>query len=174
MKPADAVTVSVVVSLDAEAAFDVFTREVDLWWRPGPAYRFARAHDGGEGRMRFEPGAGGRFVQVLDDAGDDVYEVGRVLAWEPGKRLAFEWRGPNFEPGQVTRVDVGFEAVEEGTRVTLTHSGWDDLPAEHPVRHGLDADAFARQTAGWWHRQISSLRQLLAHHARRGPRGDRP
>ncbi len=45
-------------------------------------------------------------------------EVGRVLVWEPGPRLAFTYRGD-------TEVEVRFEASEHGTRVVLEHRGFD-------------------------------------------------
>ena len=81
-----------------------------------------------------------------------------MLAWEPPRRLAVEWRGPNFELGQSTRVEVRFEAAAGGTRVTVEHSGWDGLPADHPVRHGLADDAFARMWGDWWLEQMRSMK----------------
>lgn len=80
MRSSDAVTVTTKVAVDPATAFRVFTEEVDAWWRRGPRYRFRPGRDG---VMRFEPGAGGRLVEVYDEAAGDVFEVGRVLAWEP-------------------------------------------------------------------------------------------
>ena len=59
--------------------------------------------------MRFEGGEGGRLLEVYTDEAGGAFEVGRVLAWKPGDRLVFEWRGNNFEPGLVTEVEVRFE-----------------------------------------------------------------
>ena len=150
------VTVSTLVRVDPATAFGVFTDEVDAWWKTGPAYRFGGRR---AGTMRFERGAGaGRLVEAYPDG--EVYEVGRILAWEPVFRLAFEFRGPNFQPDQRTEVEVRFEAVSGGTRVTVEHTGWDRLPADHPVRHGLPEDEFARMWGGWWHGQLTALRFL--------------
>ena len=154
MRPADGISVSVLVEVDPATAFEVFTEDVDGWWKRGPAYRF-RA--GRAGTMRFEPGVGGRLIEVFDAEGD-VYEVGRILVWSPAQRLVFEWRGPNFEPDQSTAVEVTFEQVARGTRVTVEHNGWYGLPQDHPVRHGLGDEAFAQMIGGWWSQQIRSMR----------------
>ena len=147
MKSTDSVTVTTVVSVDPGAAFMVFTEEIDVWWGRGPRYRFSTDR---EGTMRFEPGAQGRLIETYDDDGSDTFEVGRVLIWEPAKRLVFEWRGHDFEPGQRTEVEVRFEAIECGTRVTLEHRGWDALPAEHPARHGMVGPAFSSMIGLRW------------------------
>jgi uncharacterized protein YndB with AHSA1/START domain len=148
------VMVAVTVDADPAAAFDLFTQEVDAWWRHGPKYRFRGKRSG---TMRFEPGVGGRLVEVYDDAAGELYEVGKILAWEPGSRLAFEWRGPNYRPGQVTTVEVRFIAAATGTRVVVEHSGWETLPAGHPARHGMDDVPFLHSMAGWWQEQLGSL-----------------
>jgi hypothetical protein len=103
-----------------------------------------------ESVMRFEAGVGGRFLEVYDEATEDHFEIGRVLVWEPASRLVFRWRGQSFEPGQTTEVDVRFEAVEAGTRIVLEHRGFEGLPADHPVRHGLEGPAFTQMIGLWW------------------------
>jgi uncharacterized protein YndB with AHSA1/START domain len=147
VKPADSVTVTTLVAVDPATAFEVFTEEVDAWWKRGPRFRFS---PGRNGTMRFEPGVGGRLVEIYDEATNDVFEVGRVLVWEPAARLVFEWRGRTFEPGQKTEVEIRFEQVTRGTRVTLEHRGWAALPPEHPVRHGLAGEAFTHLIGVWW------------------------
>ena len=71
------------VPLSPDETFSLFTQEVDTWWRRGP--RFRAAIDGKQGVMRFEPGEGGRLLEVYDDASSEHFELGRILAWEPGK-----------------------------------------------------------------------------------------
>jgi hypothetical protein len=39
--PGDGATVSVSVAVPQALAFEVFTREVDRWWRQGPRFRIA-------------------------------------------------------------------------------------------------------------------------------------
>jgi uncharacterized protein YndB with AHSA1/START domain len=150
----DVVSVTTQVSVDPRTAFRVFTEVIDEWWRHGPRYRF---RPGREGVMRFEPRVGGRLLEVYDDEGDH-FEVGRVLQWEPGRRLVFEWRAHTFEPGQRTEVEVRFEPAGSGTRVTLEHRGWDSLPADHPARQGHTGEAFVSLMGLFWADLLVSLR----------------
>jgi SAM-dependent methyltransferase len=54
-------------------------------------------------------------------------EVGRVTAWEPGARMALDWHPAEWEPSEVSHVELLFEPVDDGTRVTLEHRGWGRL-----------------------------------------------
>ena len=53
------VRVSIDVALDPKAAFAVFTEEIDTWYRRGPHTLSGKAVG-----VRFEPGVGGRLVEV--------------------------------------------------------------------------------------------------------------
>src|SRR5437867_2533057 len=86
------------------------------------------------------PRLGGRLLHVVDAGVSFV--VGHVEVWEPPRRLALTWRLTNFTPEQQTRVDVRFEPAADGTRVSVTHSGWGTIPAAHPARHGMSDRAF--------------------------------
>jgi len=155
MKRADSVTVSVFVEADPALAFEVFTRDVDLWWKRGIAFRVAGNRPS---TMRFEPGEGGRLIESFEDDARPDYVVGRVLNWKPGERLTFEFRGPNFTPEQCTEVDVQFAGEPGGTRVTLAHGGWSSLPFDHPVRHAEPDDVFYGRWGSLWRDQLISLR----------------
>ena len=77
--------------------------------------------------LSFEPGGeGGRLIETR--AGGKVFEIGRIRAWEPPRRLVFSWRQANFPPDLHTEVEVGFEAVGEETRVSVEHRGFDQRP----------------------------------------------
>jgi hypothetical protein len=143
----------VLVGLDPAEAFEVFTADVDLWWRRGPAFRVP---GGDAGELRFEPGVGGRLVQGLAEGRE--WELGRVSVWDPGRRLVFEFRVPNFEPDQTTEVEVVFESSDGGTRVTVEHRGWAGLPRGHPARHGLEGEAFLSMRGRWWIELLRALR----------------
>lgn len=151
----DRVAVTTVVAVDPATAFEVFTDEVDAWWKRGPRFRWRPGQDG---TMRFEPGVGGRLMEVYDDTGDDIFEVGRVLVWKPADRLVFEFRARNFEPDQITEVEVRFEAVDQGTRVSVEHRGWESLPEDHPARHGLKGPAFHSLMGVWWADLLGAIR----------------
>ena len=156
----DLVAVSVTVSTDPATAFAIFTTETDLWWRSGPKFRIAGKQPG---VVRFEPWLGGRFLEEVESpSGPQVFSKGTITLWQPPERFEFEWQGVNFAPGESTRVEVVFEAVPIGTRVTVRHSGWAALRADHPVRHGHDGPAFIRMMGFWWGELMTSFRERAA------------
>jgi uncharacterized protein YndB with AHSA1/START domain len=158
--PGDGATVTVSVAVTPADAFDVFTREIDLWWRRGLRFRIAGRRPG---RLSFEPGVGGRLFETVDlDAGPRVFVTGTVLAWEPPARLAFEWRGVNFAKDESTRVEVTFRAAGGSTLVTVRHTGFAALRPGHPVRHGLEGAAFSRSIGLWWADLLTALREHAA------------
>jgi uncharacterized protein YndB with AHSA1/START domain len=62
---------------------------------------------------------------------------GKILAWEPGKALGFTWRW-DHEPKDKAEVTarVALEAIEGGTRVTITHGPYADGAAGRQEREG--------------------------------------
>lgn len=156
----DVVTVSVTVGTDPATAFALFTQETDLWWRHGPKFRIAGKQ---RGVIRFEPRLGGQFAEEFDSlSGPQLFTMGKITAWQPPERFQFEWRGVNFAPGESTQVEVVFEAVPTGTRVTVRHSGWAALRPDHPVRHGQEGPAFIRANGFWWGELMTSFREFAA------------
>jgi len=166
--PGDAARVSVLVAVPPEEAWDVFTKETDLWWRQGPRFRIGGAR---RGALGFEPGPGGRLFETFGEPpAARTFTVGRILAWEPPSLLEMEWRGVNFKPHESTRVTVRFERKDGGTLVTVLHRGWSALPADHPARHGLAGAAFARMIGLWWGDLLTALRERCAAAPRAGGR----
>ncbi|HEU0121384.1 MAG TPA: SRPBCC domain-containing protein [Bryobacteraceae bacterium] len=153
----DRVRVSVTVPADPATAFALFTEETDLWWRRGPRFR---ASGRTPGVLSFSPGVGGALSETFEAAdGPRTVVTGTITHWEPPDHFRFEWRAINFAPGESTTVDVRFEATQGGTRVTVEHSGWSSLRADHPVRHGKDTGAFLRTMGLWWGELLTSLRE---------------
>jgi len=158
--PGDQARITVSVAVPPSVAFDIFTNEIDRWWKRGPAFRHAGRRGG---FIRLEPGIGGRLFESIEcDDGEHVFEVGNVHVWEPPSRLAFTWRNGTFTPDQSTEVEVVFEPSMKGTLVTVTHRGWSTLPANHPARHGMPAAAFVRSIGLWWGELLTSLRRESA------------
>ena len=150
----DQARVTVSVAVPPALAFEIFTTEIDLWWRRGPKYR----HLGGERALiAIEPHEGGRVFESLGGSGP-VQDIGRVLTWLPPARLVFEWRNATFAAAERTEVEVLFEAAGSGTRVTVTHRGWAAIRPDHPARHGQATAAFVRTLGLWWGDQLSALR----------------
>ncbi len=149
------ILVSLRVKASAERAFRVFTREIGLWWQPNGLFRFT---DGAPGRLAFEEGEGGRFTETL--ASGEVFEIGRITAWEPGTRVAFTWRQASFAPDQTTHVEVRFEPLGDETRVTVEHRGWESVPPEHVARHGFPDAVFLQRHGEWWRGLLASMSRL--------------
>lgn len=153
----DKVSVTVFVEVPIADAFAVFTEEIDRWWRRGPAFRLAGKSPG---TMTLEPKLGGRFVEHWGDG--KTREIGIITTWEPPTHLVFEWRAFNFEPGEITTVELWFDSSGEGTRVKLEHRGWSTIRDDHPVRHGKAVEAFIRDLAMWWGGLLTSFRENAA------------
>jgi Activator of Hsp90 ATPase homolog 1-like protein len=115
--------VTVRVAVDPLTAFDVFTTEIDQWYRKGAAV-LAEATRGST--LRFEPGVGGRLLEVRDDGRPPVMR-GHITVWEPGARLLFVDR-------REAEVEVWFQAFDAGTRVVLEHRGLDKLPPDAAIK----------------------------------------
>ncbi len=160
MSTGDSAKVSVFVDVSPEDAFEVFTREIDLWWKQGPKYRIGGRR---RGTLFIEAGMGGRLYETFESSsGSRTIEVGKVTVWEPPAKLGLEWRGVNFKPHEKTFVDVTFEPSNDGTLVTVRHHGFAELPDGHPARHGLEGAAFARMIGMWWGGLMTSLREHVA------------
>ena len=114
------------IAADPEAVFELFTTERGLGrWMAS------------EATIDLRPGGAWRWVH---DNGDT--SAGEYLEIDPPDRLAFTygWESGQFDdvaPGS-TRVDVTFDPIPVGTRVTILHAG---LPITHVERHA----------AGWTH-----------------------
>jgi uncharacterized protein YndB with AHSA1/START domain len=133
MSTTSTATASIEVAVDPDTAFTVFTADIGVWWKRGTPYW----NDAERGReLRFEPEVGGRLIEVHDQGSGEGFEIGRVLVWEPGRRLVFTWRQGDWGTSETTDVEVRFEAVGQGTRVTVEHGGWDRVPSAGP---GLSA-----------------------------------
>jgi uncharacterized protein YndB with AHSA1/START domain len=155
----DSAAATVYVAVSPADAFEIFTSEVDAWWRHGRKYRIAGARPG---RLSFEAGLGGRLLEEVElGSGPRTFVVGTIIEWAPPARFAFEWRNVNFAPHQKTLVEVSFQPSGEGTLVRVEHSGWSSLPDDHPARHGKTGADFARQLGLWWGDLMSALREYV-------------
>ena len=101
---------------------------------------------------------GGRLVEVHDVKTGAGFEVGRVLAWEPGALLRFEFRGRDFAPGERTEVEVRFQAEGAGTRLDPRAPGLGQHPGGTPARHGFTGPAFVDMIGLWWADLLVAMR----------------
>jgi uncharacterized protein YndB with AHSA1/START domain len=116
----DAIRAAVVVPLAPEQAFRLFAPGLASWW--------PREYTWGQEALEtiaIEPHEGG-FCYERGPHGFRS-DWGRVLAWEPPKRLRFTWQiGPGREPlpdpARASEVQVTFVGEEaDATRVELEH-----------------------------------------------------
>jgi uncharacterized protein YndB with AHSA1/START domain len=136
----------VTVPAPPEDAFTLFTEDIGLWWRRDTPYWNDR--DRGLS-VRIEPGVGGRFMEVYDLESGDGMEVGRVTAWEPGRRLGLTWTQAGWPPGAATALEITFEpAADGGTLVRLEHTGFDRVPGAIDFIAGYDAGW--KEVLGWF------------------------
>ena len=121
---------SVILACDPGRAFALFTEHAGLWW---PA---ARRHTKDvNSTIRIEPA--GRFFERSND-GTEV-ELGLVHHFETARRLLLDWY-PGTGQEAPTRVEVTFEVVDGGTRVTVHHGPG----SAGSVAFGRNAAAYAR------------------------------
>ena len=147
------VFVALRVKATPERAFAAFTGEIGAWWKPSLLFQTTpRA----PGLLAFEGGEGGRLIETL--ANGKVFEIGRVLAWEPPSRLVFSWRQASFPLELKTEVEVRFEAVGEETRVSVEHRGFDQLPADSAARHRFPNQPLLMRLAEYWQAQLAAYR----------------
>lgn len=144
---------SVTVPVDPGHAFDVFTGAMAQWWPPEYTWSDAALE-----WIGLEPRVGGPCFE----RGPEGFRCdwGRVLLWQPPRRLVFTWqigptRVPQPDPERASEVEVGFHAVDGGTRVELEH--------RHVARHGEGADAYRAAMAApeGWQRILERYAALL-------------
>jgi uncharacterized protein YndB with AHSA1/START domain len=150
------VLISLRVPADPARAFEAFTRDISSWWQPSPLFPLTPF---GDGELAFEPGVGGRLITHL--ANGETFEIGRISAWEPGKRIVFGWRHTSFAAAESTEVEVLFELVGQETRVSIEHRAWDRIPQRHVARHGFPEIVTLQKVADWWRASLWAFRDQL-------------
>jgi uncharacterized protein YndB with AHSA1/START domain len=120
------------VSCTPEQAFAFFTGQVHRWW-PMATHAIAQSD---AVHCEFEPTVGGRVFERTRSGKEHVW--GHLLSWEPPQRLAMKWH-PGATEQEAQTVEVAFAPLGKGTRVTLTHSGWESLGANaEDIRRNYD------------------------------------
>jgi uncharacterized protein YndB with AHSA1/START domain len=132
-----AVRREIIVKTTPERAFEVFTEHFDSWW--------PRSHHIAPAEMA---------KAVIDPEEGQWYEVGvdgsrcdwgAVLAYDPPRRLALEWRiggtwGLETDPDAVSEIEVLFTPEGDATRVTLEHRNLDRHTAAEALRESVGSE----------------------------------
>ncbi len=126
-------------------AFKLFAEDFGRWWPLSRVHTSPSPLD-----CAIEPCIGGRVFERAADGRETPW--GTVLAYDPPRLLAFSWV-VELSPGQEQLVEIRFTPQNGGTRVELTHSGWEKLgDAAEILRQRYDrgwATVFERQFADY-------------------------
>jgi uncharacterized protein YndB with AHSA1/START domain len=120
------IVVAVDVAAAPEAAYAAFTARFGDWW-PVATHSLSREP---ATRCRLDATPGGVLEERAPDGAWHLW--GTVESIQPGRRLRFSWH-PGREPESAQWVDVHFVARGSGSRVTLTHGGWEALGEIAPI-----------------------------------------
>jgi uncharacterized protein YndB with AHSA1/START domain len=144
---------SVVVQVEPARAFALFTSRIQDWWP-----RDKTIGRGPPVAVVIEPQADGRWFER--DAEGHETQWGKVLAWEPPRRLLLAWQiGTDwaYHAELVTEVELTFKThVAGGTLVTLEH--------RHLERLGADAARQREMLDGGWPTLLGEFQKLAAGH----------
>jgi uncharacterized protein YndB with AHSA1/START domain len=108
---------SVDLEVNAEVAFERFTRDLPVWWDP------AHTWSGDAANLSLEPRAGGCFCEMLPSTRGSV-QHGRVIFWQPGKLLRLDAAlGPFQEMAVQGVLTFRFTPQDtgKGSRVTVNY-----------------------------------------------------
>lgn len=100
-----------------DEAFRAFTADIAQWWP-------LATHSVWQSRARtcrFEPGAGGRIVEVGTDGAETTWA--EVAVWTPPHGLVLRWH-PGQAASEAQEVDIRFRPDGSGTRVEIEHRDW--------------------------------------------------
>ena len=120
----DAVEKSVFVPLPPSRAFTLFTENMSDWWPMETHSISANDQSAVPHTVAFEPKLGGRVLETCADG--EIRPWATITDWQPGARFVLSWY-VGRTPAEATTVDVRFEPEANGTRLLLTHSGFEIL-----------------------------------------------
>jgi len=126
MDGTDPIVVSIELAAEPGRAFAAFTAGLAEWW-PAATHSLSRQD---ASRCRLDAKPGGAVEEFAPDG--TRHHWGTVEVVEPGRRLRFSWH-PGRDAGSAQWIDVRFEAAATGSRVTLTHGGWEALGEIAPI-----------------------------------------
>ena len=117
-------TQSIQIAASPEKVFRAYVERINDWWPwQGKNNRYSWAPEGIEpSEIHFVPKLGGRYYERFKDGSEFV--IGHITQYEPPHKLAFSWAGRDWPPGE-SLFELSFDANDDGTQLTLTHSGFE-------------------------------------------------
>jgi Activator of Hsp90 ATPase homolog 1-like protein len=124
------------VPCDPATAFSIFAERTSTWW-PLDKHSVSAMSGKAAKAVTIEPREGGLIFETTADGKREIW--GSVVLWQPARRLKLAWHVMR-EKDQATSVDIAFEPVANGTRVSLVHSGFEVLGEEaRETRNGYES-----------------------------------
>ena len=142
VKDIDPIVLSVDLPVAPADACAAFTARFADWW-PVVTHSLSRQ---AATRCSLDAVPGGAIEEQAPDGERHLW--GTVQSFEPGRRLRFTWH-PGREPASAQWVDVEFTPRTGGSRVTLTHGGWEALGEIAPI--------LRREYASGWKNVFGSI-----------------
>jgi uncharacterized protein YndB with AHSA1/START domain len=131
---------SIRVNASQAHAFEVFTARLGQWW--------PRKASIGAVPMKtvvLEAGVGGRWLEIGEDGSQTP--IGRVLSWEPPRRLVVIWEiNGSWKADATVSTEIEVRFIAEGpntTRIELEHGKFERLGNE------AGADVRGKVDQGW-------------------------
>jgi hypothetical protein len=127
-------TIEFTVDCSVEHAFDVWFREMSVWWPKGHSRSGEPTFE-----VVVEERVGGRIYE-LTSSGEE-FDWGRITVWEPPARVAYLWHiyGTLKE---ATDVEITFASRDDRTAVRIQQNGFERLGA-------MGEELRDRNRAGW-------------------------
>lgn len=126
------------VPLRPTTAFDLFTEQLDKWW-PTDSHSLSAGDGDIPEKVDVDKFEGGHITETKPDG--ETGRWGTITRWEPGRALGVSWYVGRDE-SEATDLTVIFTPTDTGTRVELTHGGFDRLGEVATAMHG-------NYTKGW-------------------------
>jgi uncharacterized protein YndB with AHSA1/START domain len=147
-----AVRKTIRINVPIDRAFRVLAERMGTWWP-------ATHHIGKQTFVEVvvEPRAGGRWFER--DAQGAECDWGRVLVWEPPKRLLVSWHLQTdftYDPDMSRASEVCFEFVSEGPEATRL-----EFEHRHLERHGVGWEKLRAGVDGGWSEVLGGYERLL-------------
>lgn len=113
---------TITLPLPPATAFRLFTDDMFLWW-PVETHSLSAATGERPRAVEVDPDTG-----LISETRADGTKASwaKITRWEPGVRLSLDWH-VGRDPQEATQVDIRFHQDGDGTRIELTHSGFDRL-----------------------------------------------
>lgn len=119
----DPIHKSIDVPLTPNQAFDLFTDKLDKWW-PTESHSLSAANGNHPRSVTVEKHVGGHIIEQKSDG--KTANWGTITRWQPGKSVGISWYVGRPQ-NEATDVFVTFTPIDTGTRVDLTHGGFERL-----------------------------------------------